>query len=313
MSVYTSVSETELQAFLNQFDCGELVSYRGIESGVENTNYFVTTSTGEFVLTLFEELNSSELETILNFADHLDKQGILVPAPIANKHGQLMQELKNKPTVLCPRLAGEHVAQPTAEHCYTIGKALAGFHLAAESFEERKVDEYGFAWWQLEGPTLTANLPEEEQALLHTELNYQTQHLSLWQALPKGWIHGDLFHDNALFNHDQGAILDLYAACEGTWLYDLAVVANDWCCDVNGYWLDDNVERLKAGYNSVRQITDTEESAWGTMLRAAALRFWLGRLETQQLQASYQGELALQKSPEEYRLKLVMRQQEFPL
>src|SRR5690554_7592776 len=85
MSVYTSVSETELQAFLNQFDCGELVSYRGIESGVENTNYFVTTSTGEFVLTLFEELNSSELETILNFADHLDKQGILVPAPIVDR------------------------------------------------------------------------------------------------------------------------------------------------------------------------------------------------------------------------------------
>src|SRR5690554_7335061 len=139
------------------------------------------------------------------------------------------------------------------------------------------------------------------------------EHTSELQSRPHLVCRLLLEKKNALFNNDQVAFLDLYAACEGTWLYDLALVANDWCCDVNGYWLDDNVERLQAVYNSVRQITNTEESAWGTMLRAAALRFWLGRLETQQLQASYQGELALQKSPEEYRLKLVMRQQEFPL
>lgn len=311
MSVYTSVSQTELTEFLSQFDCGSLVSFKGIEAGIENTNYFVTTTTGEYVLTLFEELQGSDLDTLLGLAHHLGEQGMLVPAPIANKQGKLLHQLKNKPTVLCPRLQGEHVAQPAPEHCYAIGQALAQFHLTAASFDERKIDDYGFAWWQLEGPKLTTT--EEDQSLLQTELEYQTQHLSLWQALPKGWIHADLFHDNALFNGEEVAILDLYAACEGALIYDLAVVANDWCCDANGYWVDDTLEQLKAGYNSVRELSDTEESAWGMVLRAAALRFWLGRLETQLLQAHYQGELALQKSPDEYKLKLIKRQQEFPL
>lgn len=311
MSVYTSVSEVELSTFLQQFDCGDLISFKGIEAGIENTNYFVTTNQGEFVLTLFEELQGSSLETLLSFAHHLGEQGLLVPAPIANKQGELLLQLKNKPTVLCPRLEGRHVAEPTPEHCFAVGKALAKLHLAAASFSEHKRDDYGFAWWQLEGPKLTTT--EEERALLQSELDYQTQHLSLWQALPKGWIHADLFHDNALFNGSEVAILDLYAACEGAFVYDLAVVANDWCCDVNGYWISDTVEQLKAGYNSMRQLSDTEESAWGMVLRAGALRFWLGRLETQLLQANYQGELALQKSPDEYKLKLIKRQQEFPI
>lgn len=311
MSVYTSVSEVELSTFLQQFDCGDLISFKGIEAGIENTNYFVTTSQGEFVLTLFEELQGSDLETLLGFAHHLGEQGLLVPAPIANKQGELLLQLNNKPAVLCPRLQGKHVAQPSPEHCFAIGKALAKLHLAAASFSERKIDDYGFAWWQLEGPKLCTT--EEERTLLKSELDYQTQHLSLWQALPKGWIHADLFHDNALFNGSDVAILDLYAACEGALVYDLAVVANDWCCDLNGYWISDTVEQLKAGYSSVRPLSDTEESAWGMVLRAAALRFWLGRLETQLLQANYQGELALQKSPDEYKVKLIKRQQEFPL
>lgn len=313
MSVYTSVSQNELIGFLSQFYCGELISFKGIEAGIENTNYFVTTSAGEFVLTLFEELQGSDLEILLGFAYHLGEQGILVPAPIANKQGALLQQLKNKPSVLCPRLKGGHVAQPTPAHCFAIGQALAQFHLAAASYTARMQDNYGFTWWQLKGPELTAHLSKADQALLESELHYQTQQFALWQVLPMGWIHADLFHDNALFNDQQVAILDLYAACEGALVYDLAVVANDWCCDASGAWVEGTVEQLKAGYNSVRQLSDTEEGAWGLVLRAGALRFWLGRLETQLLQANYQGELALQKSPDEYKHKLIKRQQQFPL
>lgn len=309
MSVYTSVSETDLIGFLNQFNCGDLISFKGIEAGVENTNYFVTTTLGEFVLTLFEELEADELDTILAFAYHLGERGLLIPAPVATKQETLLLQLNHKPAILCPRLEGKHVEHPEPKHCFAIGQALAQLHLAASDFSARKIDNYGFAWWQLEGPKLTTT--EEEKALLKTELDYQTQHLSLWQALPKGWIHGDLFHDNALFDEDNVAILDLYAACEGAYVYDLAVVANDWCCDTQGNWLGGTVEQLKAGYSSVRPLTETEESAWGMVLRAGALRFWLGRLDTQQLQAHYQGELALQKDPQEYKTKLIKRQQEF--
>lgn len=311
MSVYTSVSQAELIDFLTQFHCGDLLHYQGIEAGIENTNYFITTTTGEYVLTLFEQLQPSDLNTLLQLTQHLNEKGILVPAPIINQEGEFLLRFKDKPTVLCPRLAGKHLDNPAAEHCFAIGHALAELHLAAASFDERKVDTYGFAWWQFEGPKLTTT--EEEHALLQTELDYQTQHLSLWQALPKGWIHADLFHDNALFDDDQVAIIDLYSACEGSFIYDLAVVANDWCCDANGYWVGDNLEQLKAGYNQVRELSETEESAWGMVLRAAALRFWLGRLETQRLQEGYQGELTLHKSPDEYKRKLIKRQQEFPL
>ena len=312
MSVYTTLAPHELETFLTHFNLGTLVSYKGISAGIENTNYFVTTQTGEYVLTLFEHHNSSEVEDFVRLARHLGEQGLQVPAPVSGDAGQWLHELKNKPAILCPRLPGRHIHNPQPEHCAAIGTALAQLHLAALELQPRRPDNRDYDWWISTGPQLVSDLNDEERALLQDELAYQTAQRADWLALPQGWIHGDLFHDNALFSDDgQVAILDLYNASTGALLYDLAVIANDWCCDVNGVWKDGCVEALLNGYQRVRPFTDEEKAGWDLVLRGAALRFWLSRLLTRRIQQQQAGELALQKDPAEFMQKLVMHRTSF--
>lgn len=307
MSVYTEVSQPQLESFLARFNVGQLVSFKGIESGVENTNYFVTTTASEYVLTLFEQLSASELDTLINLAYHLGQQQLNVPAPITANDGSLLQTFYDKPAVLCPRLAGKHIDVPQPEHCFAIGRSLAQLHLAGQSFKQQVTDPFHLDWWQQEGNKLVAHLSEEDQELFHSELEYQLQAKEQWQALPQGWIHADLFHDNALWDGQQFAVLDLYAACHGAYIYDLAILANDWCCDANGQWREGTVEALFEGYNSLRPLSEEEQQAWDLSLRAGALRWWLGRLDTQLFQASFEGGLALHKDPNEYKNKLIAR------
>lgn len=314
MSVYTSLSQADIEALLAQFDLGSLVSFKGIEAGIENTNYFVTASQQACVLTIFEHHDNDEVADFIRFAVHLGEKGLLVPAPIADRQGQWLHQLHGKPAILCPLLHGHHITQPNAQHCHAIGATLAQLHLAAADLEVERPDPRGFDWWQANHASLGQHLSEAEQQLLADEVAYQQQQQPLWQSLPHGWIHGDMFHDNALFvdtnqGPQVGAILDLYNGCQNAWLYDIAIVANDWCSDVRGQWYDGLVEALHAGYQSVRPFTAEEQQAWPLVLRAAALRFWLSRLLTQQHQQQQQGELALQKDPAELRDKLLQRRQ----
>jgi homoserine kinase type II len=311
MSVYTRVSKQDLEAFLKGFDLGQLLSFRGIEGGIENTNYFVTTTSAELVLTLFEALHESDLTPILNLAYHLGAQGLAVPVPIASHSGKLLHKLNNKPAILCPKLAGVHIQNPSPKHCFAIGQALAQFHSTAKNLKAQKPNAFGLSWWQSQGEKLVQTLSAEDQALLRTEVQFQAAQQYKMAALPRGWIHSDLFHDNALFSDAGVAIIDLYSACQGSFIYDLAVLANDWCCTEDGQWQSGCVEQLFAGYGQVRTLTDGELQAWPIALRAGALRWWLGRLQTKILQARYQGELALSKDPNEYRNKLLMRQVQY--
>lgn len=306
MAVYTSLSHTQLQSFLHDFPVGELLSFHGIEAGIENSNYFVTTTEGRYVLTLFEHLQPQRLEVLIGLAAHLGQQ-LKVPTPIANAQGQMLHRLQNKPALLCSLLAGVHIQQPTPEHCFAIGQALAEFHLQAQSFTPLVEDPYHFSWWKSQGRLLVASLPSADQALYFAEIEDQQQHLEVWQSLPQGWIHADLFHDNALWEENHFAILDLYAACRGAYIYDLAVLANDWCCDVQGHWRSGCLPALMAGYQSRRTLQASEQQAWNLALTAAALRWWLGRLESQLFQAQAQGDLALSKNPNEYKQKLSYR------
>ncbi|MCD8521718.1 MAG: homoserine kinase [Saccharospirillaceae bacterium] len=313
MSVYTSLNPRDTEAFLARFELGTLVSYKGIAAGIENTNYFVTCQQqgrqSEYVLTLFEHHNRCEVREFVRLAHHLGQQGLQVPAPLAAGNGEWLHSLKDKPAILCPRLPGEHILNPQPQHCGAIGQALAELHLAALPLHNRRSDSRGFDWWITVSPELSNDVTREEQRLLEDELHFQTQHRAQWLSLPQGWIHGDLFHDNALFTADGqvGAILDLYNACDGALLYDLAIVANDWCCDINGEWKAGCVEALFNGYERVRPLNSAEKNSWNLVLRGAALRFWLSRLLTRRIQQQQTGEMALQKDPAEFKNKLLAR------
>jgi len=323
MSVYTDLSASEVAAYLSQFSLGDYENHQGISAGVENTNFFVTAGDKKYVLTIFEHHDAEQVEGFINIGRHLAEQDVPVPGPIADNAGIYLHELKGKPAILCPCLPGSHPEQLNVQHCIQIGVALAKFHLAGESLEELEENNRGLHWWPEVGRELiqasmkTELLTDEQQQVLIDEIEFQESNTELWYELPRGLIHGDLFHDNALFERmedgsDQlGAILDIYNSCQDAWLFDLAIVANDWCANRAGDWQNDLLPALFAGYQSVRELTPLEQQSWGLCLRGAALRFWLSRLVTQQHQAEVIAKdpmaalVTTEKDPMEYFLKLV--------
>jgi homoserine kinase type II len=323
MSVYTDLSASEVAAYLSQFSLGDYQSHQGISAGVENTNFFVTASDNKYVLTIFEHHDAEQVEGFIHIGRHLAEQDVPVPGPIADNAGIYLHELKNKPAILCPCLPGSHPENLNVQHCIQIGVALARFHLAGKGLEDLEENDRGLQWWPEVGRELiqanmkTELLTDEQQQVLIDEVEYQESNTERWYELPRGLIHGDLFHDNALFERmedgsDQlAAILDIYNSCQDAWLFDLAIVANDWCANSAGDWQADLLPALFAGYQSVRELTELEQNSWGMCLRAAALRFWLSRLVTQQHQAEMIAQdpmaalVTTEKDPMEYFLKLM--------
>lgn len=284
MAVYTTVSSADLQTLLQDFDLGQLVDFQGIEGGIENTNYFVTLndksgSRQEYVLTLFEELNQSEMPYFVELTTWLAEQDIPVPYPLQDRNGIALKSMHNRPALLQPRFPGRHLETLTPDHCAQIGAALAKFHVAGKDFYMQRQAHRGVFWWRRESEHLTSKLSTEDAGLLSQEVALFDQLREQDWHLPQGAIHGDLFYDNALFEGDRlSAILDIYNACTGYLLFDLAIVANDWCINPDGSVDPDREEALLKGYASVRPFEDNEYLAWPQLVRTAAMRFWLSRL-----------------------------------
>jgi homoserine kinase type II len=290
MAVYTEVSTKEAGVLFRQLKLGGITAMQGCAGGIENTNYFVSTEldgqTAEHVLTLFERLSTEQLPFYLRLMKHLALAGIPVPDPVANRDGDLVHTLKDKPAAIVNRLRGKSELQPTAEHCAALGATLARIHLAGQDFAMTQPNLRGLDWWNETVPVVLPYLDAEQTTLIRTELAYQNHVAasSAYQALPLGAIHADLFRDNVLFETVDGqpslsGCFDFYFAGVDTWLFDIAVCLNDWCIDDHSGQVDPLRSRsLLATYESVRALTAAERQLLPAMLRAAALRFWLSRL-----------------------------------
>ena len=201
MSVYTRVEREELEVFLRRYEIGRLVDFRGISAGIENTNYFVSTEDDEWVLTLFETVSAEELPYFLGLMDHLARRGLPTAAPLADRDGEFLQQLNERPAALVRRLPGASPEQPNAIQCEAMGEVLARMHEAAQDYPATRENSRGPAWWRPTAERLYRELPVEDARLLRDELAFQHQ---VRQArLPRGVIHGDLFHDNVLFEGNQ--------------------------------------------------------------------------------------------------------------
>jgi len=298
MSVYTTVSRDELAAWLKHYSLGALVDFQGIASGIENTNYFVTTSHGRYVLTLFEKLRADELPYFINLLAHLAAHGIPCPRPVADLDNRFLGTLNGKPACLATRLEGVSPETPDAELCAQIGELLADLHLAGNSYPAHMADPRGPAWRQGVAAQLLPALPADEATLLATELEYQAA--QNFAVLPGGVIHADLFRDNTLFDGRRlSGVIDFYLACVGPWVYDLAVAANDWCVRPGGSLDAVRLAAMVEAYRRIRLFTDEEQAAWPALLRAAALRFWLSRLYDAYFPRP--GELTYAKDPGHFR------------
>ncbi|MGQ0621104.1 MAG: homoserine kinase [Panacagrimonas sp.] len=277
MSVFTKVSHAELLEFLRQYPVSEVVGFQGIGEGVENTNYFVDTEDGRWVLTLFERLDYADLPFFLGLMEHLAAHGFPSAAPLHTLDGRNLVTLNGKPAAMVRRLTGQSVLHPSLAQCRATGEVLGELHVVAASFKGRAGNGRGSAWRKDTALGLLPHLPADAQRLLETELTAQDS-LDL-AALPQGIVHADLFRDNVLFVDDRlTGVIDFYYACVDSLLYDLAITVNDWCVDAHGHPNPARARTLIEAYCSRRQPTAAEVTAWPLVLRAAALRFYLSRL-----------------------------------
>ena len=283
MAVYTEVSQTDLEGLLADFDLGELIEFKGIDGGIENTNYFVTLNNAgkqsEYVLTLFEELTLEEMPYFVELTTWLAERGCAVPFPFKDRNGIALKAMHGRPALLQPRLPGGHIESLTPEHCAQIGTALAQFHQAGRDFYMQRQAHRGVFWWRRESQEIARKLPDRDADLLRNEVErFDELREQAWN-LPQGAIHGDLFFDNALFDGDTlSAVLDIYNACTGYLLFDLAIVANDWCVNSDGSIDPERETALLKAYAETRAFEENEYKAWPQLVRTAAMRFWLSRL-----------------------------------
>lgn len=277
MAVFTPVSQDELQEWLSCYDAGILLEMSPISSGIENTNYFVTTRNGQFVLTIFEKLSFGELPYYLRLMAHLAERHVPCPKPVVNKDGGLVTALCGKPASLVSRLSGASQMNPTPEQCRNFGQQVAQLHLGALDYPARQPNPRGPEWWMSTAPKIHPFLNDNQRRLLSNELAFQSSHR--FDDLPRGPIHADLFRDNVLFEGNRvSGIIDFYFAGHDAWLYDLAIVVNDWCMTPEATLDPVRVDALLDAYREHRPLKPQEAQAWPVMLRAGALRFWLSRL-----------------------------------
>ena len=286
MAVFTEVSESKAQELLTQLQLGDLVELQGIQGGIENTNYFLTSSVGAYVLTLFERLTHQQLPFYLHLMKHLAHHGIPVPDPVANSDGDILLTVEGKPAAVVNRLLGRSELAPTPRHCHAVGDTLARMHLAGKDYNRHQTNLRGLTWWNETVPVVLPFLNTSQSSLIQSELAFQNHvaKSSAYAALPCGPVHADLFRDNVMFEGTGDTLqltgfFDFYFAGVDTWLFDLAICLNDWCIDLDTGSLDaEKTTALLAAYQVVRPLIAAERQLLNPMLRAGALRFWTSRL-----------------------------------
>ena len=289
MAVYTEVAFSDAAALLHTLDLGDLTELRGIQGGIENTNYFVTSerdgATQEHVLTVFERLGFEQLPFYLHLMKFLAERGIPVPAPAANAKGEILHTVQGKPAAVVDKLRGRSDLAPGVSQCEAVGRMLARMHLAGRDFSMSQPNLRGLPWWNQTVPVVLPFLSPSQAGLIQSELAYQNHVASspAYAALPRGPIHADLFRDNAMFEDGElTGFFDFYFAGCDTFLFDIAVCLNDWCVlhdeDHDGSLDTPRSLALLSAYQAERPLSAAERSLLPALLRAGALRFWISRL-----------------------------------
>lgn len=306
MSVFTPLKKAEVQSFLERYDIGQLVGFQGIRDGITNSNFDLTTTAGEFILTLYEQLSVSELTQIQSLQEHAFKQGIPCAHIIPGRSNNLNQTLVSKPAAILQKLEGSIVYPLTSSLCQQIGLTLAQFHLLLKDYDFHRQNPRGMPWMFSIAESLWDYLSDEDAELLREELDYLARFSRL--ALPAGAIHGDLFPDNVLVANDLiRGIIDFDFACHEVWLFDLCVAVNAWCSDPKGHLDRIKMRDMIAAYNQQRPLTEQENLSIPMMLRATALRFWLSRLYDRYHVVC--DDQAFHKDPDEFKHMVIARRQ----
>ncbi|MDE1993528.1 MAG: homoserine kinase [Rhizobiaceae bacterium] len=310
MAVYTDITEDDLKWFLTEYDVGQLLSYKGIAEGVENSNFLLHTSHEPLILTLYEKrVEKGDLPFFLGLMQHLASRSLSCPLPLPRKDGELLGHLSGRPAALISFLEGMWLRKPEAKHCREVGRALAEMHVAGEGFEIRRPNALSLAGWQGLWEKSAARADEVEPGLqdeIRGELDFLARH---WpKDLPDGVIHADLFPDNVFFLGDElSGLIDFYFACNDLLAYDVSICLNAWCFEKDGSYNITKGMAMLEGYQNVRPLSDAEIAALPTLSRGSALRFFLTRLYDWLTTPA--GALVTKKDPLEYLRKLRFHRQ----
>jgi homoserine kinase type II len=309
MAVYTDVSDDALNAFLALYDLGDVTSFKGIAEGVENSNFVLHTTKGQFILTLYEKrVHAADLPFFVGLMEHLAERGVTCPQPVRNRAGEALGTLAGRPAAIVTFLDGIWIRRPNVRHCGAVGEAMARMHLAGANFPLRRANALSLAGWPPllraaeEGAGSVAPHLREESA---AELAFLQ---SRWPTgLPGGVIHADLFNDNVFFLGERlSGLIDFYFACNDAFAYDLAVCLSAWCFEQDNAFNVSKGRAMIAAYERVRPLEKAEVEALPILARGAALRFMLTRL-VDWLNVPPGAKVA-PKNPLEYREKLRFHQ-----
>jgi homoserine kinase type II len=304
MSVYTTVKPAQLEQFLTRYSVGKLTGFSPIAAGITNTNYRLDTDQGGFVLTLYEHHSDDELEFMLGLQQHLVAGLLRCSAPVMDRRGSLYSSLCYRPAAIINRLPGQVESSPGPRHCRLIGAEIARFHALGRDFPGIRPNPRSIDWIIAARDMLASHLNHEDLRLIEATLKASGE-IAL-DDLPLGAIHADLFHDNALFlGEDLAGILDFDYACHDSFVFDIAVLLNDWCIDGRRELVSGLVNAVLDGYQQQRKLESRELDALPLMLRITALRFWLSRLHDRVFPLS--GELTFSKHPDAFRQMLMLR------
>lgn len=308
MAVYTEVSADELIPFVETYNIGSVLTFKGIAEGVENTNYMVQTDQDRFFLTLYEKrVSPQDLPFFLGLLNHLSDQGFPCPKPIHDREGRDLRELNGRPAAMVSFLDGLSVRRPKPIQCAELGQGLAKMHLLGEGFAIKRQNALGPGGWRELFESCRGSMSEGLPQLptLEDEISNELASLaSNWPvSLPEGTIHADLFPDNVFFIGDRlSGFIDFYFACNDLLAYDLAICLNAWCFEPDGQFNITKARALTNAYSSVRPLNAHEIAALPTLARGAALRFLLTRLVD--WLTPVEGALVKPKDPREYVEKL---------
>ncbi len=285
MAVYTHISDEDLIQYLEGFNLGNIISLESITEGIDNTNYKLTTSSGDYILTIFEErINEEDLPFYMGLMQHFHDKGIPCPDVVRNKDGKMFSPIDDKLSAVVTFMAGEHAKNINNHHVKSIGKTLGKMHIAVDGFEMQRESSVSLSACKKLIDDCARFLKQEDPEfldLLNKELAYQETHYNKYVAdLPKGAIHGDLFPDNVFFNNleEVSAVFDFYFACTDYFVYGLMLTINAWCFNKEGALDIEKQGILLDAYKKERELSDTEKETMQFFGRVAALRILSTRL-----------------------------------
>ena len=280
MAVYTEVPDDALATFVESYGLGEVIAFKGIAEGVENSNFYLATDQGQYILTLYEKrVAVDDLPFFVGLVEHLAGHGLQCPVPVRDNEERAIRELCGRPAAIFTFLDGISVRRPKTKHCEQVGRTLGQLHLASDGYELVRPNALGllgwaplFAHFETEADGISPGLEQ----LIAGELDYLK---AAWPTdLPSGVIHADLFPDNIFFRRDEvSGVIDFYFACNDAFGYDLAICLNAWCFEADHSFNITKGRALFRGYESVRRLSDAERAAMPLLARGAALRFLLTR------------------------------------